>query len=98
MLFTIKFDHLCCFERVGQNLEYCKDKHKRKYGRNRKGFYLRYKKKQILSQKLIEEEIMEEMKLGHKGTQINNVVDLKVELCACLCVKCNMDGFDYVRM
>jgi hypothetical protein len=49
-------------------LEYCKDKHKRKYGRNRKGFYFRYKKKKILSQKLIEEEIMEEMKLGHKGT------------------------------
>jgi hypothetical protein len=26
------------------------------------------------------------------------MVGLKVELCPCLCVKCKMDGFDYVGM
>ncbi len=35
----IRFDHLCCFKRVGQSLEYCKDKYKKKYARNRQGFY-----------------------------------------------------------
>ncbi len=51
MLFMIKSDHLCCFERVGQNLEYCKEKYTRKYDKNIKGFYPRYKKRWILSQK-----------------------------------------------
>ncbi len=51
MLLMIRFDHLCCFKRVGQNFEYCKDKHKRKYGRNKKRLYPRYKKRWILSQK-----------------------------------------------
>jgi len=35
----IRFDHLCCFKRVGESLEYCKDKYKKKYARNRQGFY-----------------------------------------------------------
>ncbi len=61
----IKSDHLCCFERVGQNLEYCKEKYTRKYDKNIKGFYPRYKKRWILSQKQIEKETMEEMTLGH---------------------------------
>jgi len=36
----IRFDHLCCFERVGQSFEYCKDKHKRKYAKIDKDFIL----------------------------------------------------------
>ncbi len=91
----MRFDHLCWFKRVGQSFEYCKDKHKKKYAKNRQGFYPRYKKRWILSQKQIEKKTVEQMKLGHKDTQINSV-GLKVELCACLCVKCKMDGFDYV--
>jgi hypothetical protein len=68
MLFMIRSDHLCRFKWVGQNLEYCKNKHKKKYGRNREGFYPRYEKRWILSQKYIEKETMEEKKLGNKST------------------------------
>ncbi len=53
------------FRKGWTNLEYCKEKYKRKYDKNIKGFYPRYKKRWILSQKQIEKKTMEEMTLGH---------------------------------
>ncbi len=44
MLFMIKSTHLCCFKRVGQNLEYCKYKHKRNMVEIEKDFILDMKK------------------------------------------------------
>jgi hypothetical protein len=43
------------------------------------------KYKQKGNKAMTKREYMEEMWLGHKPVEINSVIDLRVELCGCVC-------------
>lgn len=64
----------------------------RKHGKNKKkwGYMVARQKqngkyKQKGNKAMTKREYMEEMWLGHKPVEINSVIDLRVELCGCVC-------------